>query len=79
MWNISTVTAFTSFALNVRVHLSGFNVSREFVDDHNAQEIVTRFSGLQISEAFRGSPNNLWLFLSEAGVREVDDKFGRGY
>ena len=54
-------------------------VSREFVDDHTAQEIITRFSGFQISEAFRGSPNNLWLFLSEAGVREVDDNFGRGY
>jgi hypothetical protein len=54
-------------------------VSREFVDDHTAQEIIMRFSGLQISEAFRGSPCSLWLFLSEAGVREVDGNFCRDY
>lgn len=54
-------------------------VAREFIDDHTVPELLASLSRWQISEAFRSSSQNLWLFLSEAGVREVNDNFGRGH
>ena len=52
-------------------------VAREFIDDHSAKELIASLSRWQIPEAFRSSSKSRWLFLGEAGVREVDDSFGR--
>ena len=53
-------------------------VSRTLIDDHTAPELIALLSQWQIFEAFRNSPTSRWLFLSEPGIREVDDNFGRG-
>ena len=51
-------------------------VSREFLDDHPPPELLASFARWRIPETFHSSAQNLWLYLSEAGIREVDDKFG---
>lgn len=53
-------------------------VARTFVDDHTEQENLGSLAQWQIVQAFRNSPQSRWLFLGEAGAREVDDDFGRG-
>lgn len=53
-------------------------VSRNFVDDNTEKYLLDSLSRWRIPEAFRSSTQNRWLFLSEAGVQEVDDGFGRG-
>ena len=54
-------------------------VAREFVDDHTVPELLASLSSSQIPEAFRSSSQSRWLFLGEAGIREVNDSFGRGH
>lgn len=54
-------------------------VARNFLEDHTMPELLTNIRDWKIPEAFRGSSQNRWLFLSEAGVKEVDDRFGRGH
>lgn len=53
-------------------------VAYEFVADYTERELVASLSHWKIPEAFLNSETSRWLFLSEAGVREVDDRFGRG-
>jgi len=53
-------------------------VAYEFVDDHTESELVASISRWQIPEVFLNSETSCRLFLSETGVCEVDDRFGRG-
>ncbi len=53
-------------------------ISRTLIDDHTAPELIALLSQWQLFDAFRNSLASRWLFLHEAGVREVDDSFGRG-
>jgi hypothetical protein len=52
-------------------------VSRNFVDDHTENEIIERITHWQIPDILLCSNQNRWLFLSEDGVKEVSDSFGR--
>ena len=54
-------------------------VAREFVDDYTVPELLASLSSWKIPDVFRSSSQNRWLFLSEAGIREVNDSFGRGH
>jgi hypothetical protein len=53
-------------------------VAEEFIEDHTLAELLTSLYKLGIPEEFRGSRDSRWIFLGEEGVREVDDRFGRG-
>jgi len=52
-------------------------IAREFVADHTESELVASLFRWQIPATFHDSKSSRLLFLSEAGVREVDDRFGR--
>ena len=52
-------------------------IAREFVADHTESELVASLFRWQIPATFLNSEFSRWLFLSEAEVREVDDRFGR--
>lgn len=52
-------------------------IAREFVADHTESELVASLFRWQIPATFLDSESSHWLFLSEAGVREVDDRFGK--
>jgi len=54
-------------------------IARIFVDDHTTQELRDALARWKIIPALRGSSESRWLFLGTAGVRDVDDTFGRGY
>jgi hypothetical protein len=53
-------------------------VARSFVDVHTEQEIHKSLEHWRIADAFRNSQRSRRLFVSEKGVLEVDDNFGRG-
>ncbi|MHB8472903.1 MAG: hypothetical protein ACYDC8_08665 [Gammaproteobacteria bacterium] len=64
------------FEYNGRPHW--LYVAADFVADHSEDELVANLSRWSIPAVFRGSANSRWIFLSEAGVCDVDDNFGRG-
>ena len=51
-------------------------IAREFVADHTECELGVSLFRWKIPAVFLDSESSRWLFLSVAGVREVDDRFG---
>jgi len=59
-------------------HCHWLYVKRTYIDDLTEQEIIQSLGRWQIPNAFHQSVQSRWIYLSERGVRDVDEHFGRG-
>lgn len=65
------------FRINTEKTTYWLYVSREFVDDNEAENVIQAAERAKILEAFQTSDKPRWIFLGSEGAREVDDNFGR--
>lgn len=54
-------------------------ISRNFVDDHTVDELMSQFHFNDFASLFQNSTKNRWVFWNEAGFFDVDDNFGRSH
>jgi len=65
------------FRINTERTTYWLYVSREFIDDNEASDVIRAAGQAMILETFQASDKPRWIFLGSKGAKEVDENFGR--